>query len=451
MKVTVIGGGSYNWVFGFTRQFVHSQYLSDINLVLMDHNPEALELVGGAAEHYNRAHGSPLRIEKTNDLDASLEGADYVLVSISTGGLEAMRHDLEIPEKYGIYHTVGDSVGPGGWMRAVRNIPVFNDLGARMVRLCPEAWLINVSNPLSVLTRVPERNYRIKTIGMCPAVEDTGRALARLIGAAPDSRLDYVVTGINHGSWFINLFADGLDVLQRLKEMGCYRSDDRIPSQVHLEDFLGEMGGFRAALAIWREIGYLPAIGDRHIVENWPWFIVSQDGAIPFGIQRTPISQRKRWMKEKHDKLAHYAQTGNEAVLGDLGHGDDPICEVVEALSGYRSFLYTTDYVNIGQITGLPEEAVVETRCLFDAAGVHPLASPLPDLLKPLVLPHVLRQEAIIDIALHGTFNELTALVLTDPLCSRLLMGQCRSMIKEMLLANQSLIQNPRLLEFDID
>jgi alpha-galactosidase/6-phospho-beta-glucosidase family protein len=104
--------------------------------------------------------------------------------------------------------------------------------------------------------------------------------------------------------------------------------------------------------------------------------------------------------------------------------------------------------MNIGQISDLPTGAVVETRCRFDGAGVHPFASPMPAILKILTLPHVLRQEAIIDIALSGSFDEMVALVVTDPMCCRLTPGQGREMMKEMLSANREWIQNPRLLEF---
>lgn len=445
-KIAVIGGGSYTWAFGFSRQFVMSEHLRGATLTLTDINASALELVSAAAQRFNAAHDSPLRIETTANLEVALNGADYVIVSISTGGFDAMRHDLAIPERYGILHTVGDTVGPGGWLRAVRNIPVFYDLSERMSRLCPQAWMLNVTNPLTPLTRVPQRDFGIKAVGLCSGVEHSVRALARLAGAAPDSRMDYTVTGIDHGSWYTRLFADGMDVLSRLREFGYCRSDDRLPSQLSTDDPLAESAGLRAGFAIWRELGYLPSIADRHTTENWPWFLAGQTGELPFGITRTTIEERIVWQADKRESLERYA-AGDDDALGQQGHGDDPVVTVVEALSGSRSFLYGSNYANVGQIPGLPEGAVVETRCLFDAAGVHPVCSPMPDLLKILVLPHVLRQEAIIDIALRGSRDELVALVLTDPLCSHLRVGECRAMVEEMLAATRSWISNARLLE----
>ena len=448
MKISIIGGGSYLWTFGFVRQFIQSEYLAGAEVMLMDIDPSALDLVGDAARLYNRSHGSRLRIESATSLDRALEGAQFVLVSISTGGLAAMRHDLEIPERYGIRHTVGDTIGPGGWSRAARNIPVFDDLGLRMKRLCPDGWLINVTNPLTVLTRAPQRNHGIRAVGMCPGVENHARMLATLAGAKKGCQPDYIVTGIDHGSWFTQLHADGMDVLGRLKELGYYRSDDRLPSQVETNDPFMAFTANRAVFAMWREIGYMPSISDRHAVENWPWFLANGEEKLPFGIKRTSVAERERHNEERRQRLIAFLKTSDEGALGDMGHGNDPVGEVIESLRGHRSFLWGSNYMNVGQIPGFPDGAVVETRCRFDAAGVHPQSSPMPDLLKSIVLPHLCRQEAMIDIALRGSFDELVALVVTDPLCCRLRVGQCREMMRELMTANAHLIPNKRLLEF---
>lgn len=448
LKIAVIGGGSVQWTFGFLRQFVRSQPLAGAVVSLMDIDEAALELTGAAGQLYNRAHDSPLIIETTTDTDAALDGAEFVIVSISTGGLEAMRHDLEIPARFGIWHTVGDTVGPGGWARAVRNIPVFHDLARRMSRLCPSAWLINVTNPLTVLTRVPHKCYGINTVGMCPGVEETAKALAVLAGASPEDRRDYVVTGIDHGSFFTSLLAGDIDVLAELQRRGYRRGDDRLPTDVCGEDPLAGQVSLRACFALWAELGYMPAIGDRHTVENYPWFLTRPDGRLDFGIRRTSIEDRLEWRRSHRRQLEAYVANPCEETVRDLGHGDDPIGPIIGSLRGARSQLWGSNYRNLGQIPGVPEGAVVETRCLFDAAGIHPLTSPMPDLLKAVVLPTVYRQEAVIDIALGGTFEQLVALVATDPLCARLEIGQCRQMVRELMEAHRDYVMNPRLLDF---
>ena len=442
MKVTIIGGGSYLWAFGFARQFVLSEHLSDVHLSLMDIDPEALGLVAAAAERINRAHGSPVRIETGTELAAALQGADFVVTCISTGGLDAMRHDLEIPDRYGIPHTVGDTLGPGGWLRAVRNIPVFHGFGARMAACCPDAWLLNVSNPLTVLTRVPEREFGIKTVGLCPGVDETVHTLVRAAGLDP-ARADYVVAGVDHGSWFTRLTVDGIDVLERLREMG-FRTDAEDGADIPSDD--PDVRKMRAAFALWRLLGYLPAINDRHHAENVPWFLPGHAEPLPYGVARTFIEERIAGREERRQKLRHYVETGDDAALAALGHGDDPLVAAIESLAGHRTLTMGANYRNNGQIAALPLGAVVETRCRFDGAGIHPFASPLPPVLQPIVLPIVLCQEQVVDIALRGAFDDLVALVATDPLCSRLPFAQCRRMVREMLEANRTLIKNPKLL-----
>ena len=448
MKVTVIGGGSYQWSLGFCSQFIHGHLLSDVQVCLMDTDPLALDIVFQAAQIMNRSSGSPIGLTKTTELARALAGADFVLVSISTGDLAAMEHDLKIPEKYGIWHTVGDTVGPGGWSRAVRNIPVFHTIASQMKAVCPDAWLINVSNPLTPLTRVPDRCFGIKTIGMCPGAHSQAKRLTDLAGFTACEEPDYTVTGIDHGSWFTRIAADGEDVLARLRELGYCRGDGLLPSEVLTEDPHAEDAHTRAAFALWHELGYLPSLTDRHVVENFPWFLARPTPELPFRLKRTFIEERCQWKAGKKQKIEEFVASDGQAAIGGFGHGGDPILTLIQALCGHRSFLYGANYKNIGQIPGLPEGAVVETRCRFDGAGVHPLVSPMPDLLKCMTLPTVLRQEMIIDIALDGSFDDLVALVLTDPLCSRLAVAQCRDMVRELLTANRALIQNPKLLEF---
>lgn len=445
MKVTIIGGGSYLWSYGFCQQFIHSDTFRGATICLMDIDVEALELVTKAVELENVNAGNFVSIESTTSREEALKEANFVIVSISTGGLDAMQYDLEIPEKYGIYHTVGDTVGPGGWSRAVRNIPVLKDISESMNTHCPDAWLINVTNPLTVLTRVAGQQG-LKTFGFCPGVEEHVRSLATLCDLDSDVRVDYRVTGIDHGSFITELFADGQDLLHVLKEKGFFRSDGDLPSLVETEDKMAVTARSHAIFAIWKEFGYMPGINDRHMVENWPFFQLRAGEALPYGIQRTSVKKRRDLRETRREALVKFIEHGGREKIDELGHGEDPIVEIIEALLGKKPLLYGSNYQNIGQIAEAPMGAVVETRCLFDGAGVHPLCSPMPSAVQSVVLPHIYRQEASIDVVLDGNFDDLVSLVISDPLCSHLSIVDCRKMLQEMLEANQKWIQNPKLL-----
>lgn len=379
-----------------------------------------------------------------------LAGADFILITISTGGLDTMKHDLEIPEKYGIRHTVGDTVGPGGWSRCIRNVPVFYSIAGAVKRICPNAWILNMSNPLTPLTRVPSKYFGLKTIGMCPGVEEMVRTLVGLAGFDPAAaRADFTVTGIDHGSWITGIYANGVNVFDLLKEKGYFRLDDTIPDVQFNDPLMGECS-IRAAFALWRLYGCFPAISDRHTVENHSWYIGNRkDDNLPFALKRTYIGDRKKWYAEMLRKHKAYLQGELPADGVIAGHGNDPVPAVVEALSGGSEFYWASNYGNIGQIEGLPSGAVVETRCRFDSAGVHPFTSPMPDIIKILTLPTVLRQEAILDIALTGTFDELVAIMASDPLCAHLPPVQIQKMARELVEANSDYIPNCNLKKFN--
>ena len=149
------------------------------------------------AEHLASVRGIDLHARATTDRRRRVEGADFVVVNISTGGFESMRHDLEIPERHGVRQSVGDTVGPGGVLRALRNIPVFLDIAADVEDVCPDAWVLNLTNPMTTICRALTRETSLKTVGLCHEVTITQFLLSLLLDV---SFLDLTVTvgGVNH-------------------------------------------------------------------------------------------------------------------------------------------------------------------------------------------------------------------------------------------------------------
>ncbi len=152
-RIVVVGGGSFQWVPKLLIDLVNTPSLADAELVLQDINPDPLEPMADFVRHVVGLKGVNLTVSTTTNQREALAGADYVVVTISTGGFASMRHDLEIPEKHGIKQSVGDTVGPGGIMRALRNIPVLVGIARDMQEVCDDAWLLNLTNPMSALCR----------------------------------------------------------------------------------------------------------------------------------------------------------------------------------------------------------------------------------------------------------------------------------------------------------
>ena len=196
-KITIVGGGSYTWSPQFIRDIVVEPQLAGSTITLHDIDPQPLDLVHALGQKVVDACSGDHVLEKTLDLDEALSGADFVILTISTGGLQAMRQDLEIPEKYGIYQSVGDTVGPGGLARGLRNIPVVVDIARRLQALGPNAWLLNYTNPMTTLCRAVTQQTDIRTIGLCHEFRGVRRHLAALFGV-DETDIKASVGGINH-------------------------------------------------------------------------------------------------------------------------------------------------------------------------------------------------------------------------------------------------------------
>ena len=166
-RITIIGGGSTHWTPRLLVDFANTEALRDLEVTLMDTNPDSLPLMADVAQHIAKARGIGLSVRTTSNLEDSLDGADIVIIALTVGGFASMRHDIQIPARYGIRQPVGDTVGPGGIARALRSVPVVAGVARAMERRCPEALLINVSNPLTALCRGVVRESNIRVVGLC--------------------------------------------------------------------------------------------------------------------------------------------------------------------------------------------------------------------------------------------------------------------------------------------
>jgi len=197
MQITIIGGGSYQWSPELLADLLGTASLHGSHIVLEDIDPRPLEKMVPLAQKVNEALGAGVTISSTTDQKAALEGADFVIVTISTGGFESMAADLEIPARYGIRQSVGDTVGPGGINRSLRNIPVLVGVAENMATVCPDAWLLNITNPMTCLTRSICRQTSIKAVGLCHEVGNWSMDLAIALGK-PAEAVRPTVAGVNH-------------------------------------------------------------------------------------------------------------------------------------------------------------------------------------------------------------------------------------------------------------
>ena len=206
-KIAVIGGGSVLWMPRLGCDMFMEESLDGSELVLVDIDPAAAKLIKNYLEECLRVLKKNWRISIADE-DSALKDAHCVVVSISTGGFEAMDKDYSVPEKFGVYHSVSDTTGPGGIFRTLRNAPVFIALAEKMAKLCPDAWMIHVTNPLSQLTRIVNATGLVRCCGLCHEVAGQLNHLRRFLGLENSDTLDATVVGVNHFTLFTELFSN---------------------------------------------------------------------------------------------------------------------------------------------------------------------------------------------------------------------------------------------------
>jgi alpha-galactosidase/6-phospho-beta-glucosidase family protein len=432
VRICIVGGGSYNWSPILLRDLAATPELTG-TVVLHDIDAAAGEELCRLGRKIASATGSGLSIEANPDQREALRGADAVVVTITTGGLAAMRHDLEIPLRYGIRQSVGDTVGPGGLSRALRGVPVMVELARTMEEVCPDAWMINLSNPMAAFVRAVAKTTRIKVVGLCHELFGVRRVLAKLLETTEDG-LDLHVAGTNHLTWLLAVGVRGEDGLALLRRYLAAGGEIPLtpPATDHMASFQDR---WRLKLALFDAYGYLPAAGDRHLAEFFPYFLRDEDvAAVEYGVLLTRVEHREAMFRAARERVRAWIE-GREPLT--VERSNEELADVIAALATGRERIAIVNLPNRGQIENLPRDAVVETFGVVGATGIRGIAAgALPLGVLSTVQPHVVNQELIVDAALSGDRQLAVQAFLGDPL-----VGDFRStprMVEELIEANRA-------------
>jgi len=336
MKIAFIGGGSVWWTPTLVTDMALTDALAGATLVLHDIDTGALELLALASKRIVAQVGGSLRVATTTDRVEALRDADFVILCVSIGGLAAMRNDLQIPKRYGVYQSVGDTVGPGGLARGLRHIPFAVQVAREMEQLCPDAWLINLTNPMTTICRAVTRATSVRTVGLCHEVTGVRHRLAELFDV-PVEAITLEVAGINH-----------LPVVRRCSVGG--RDGLRM-----LRDWLTKHGPF--VLTLFEQLGVLFGAGDRHVAEFFPGFLTkaSRRGR-RYGIVITTVAQRSIRVRLLRTQIKRFVAGAQK----ELRQSEEQLAPVMAALAGNLEAQFIVNVPNCGQVDNLPRDAVVE-------------------------------------------------------------------------------------------
>jgi alpha-galactosidase len=420
IKLVLIGGGSYGWTYRFITDIACMKELHGMHIVLQDINPDASKLVKALGDKISDAMQAGLRIETSTDLDSCLPGADFVGLTISTGGDDANVLDFAIPAKHGVIQTIADTVGPGGWSRALRNIPVVVDIIKKVEQYAPNAWFMNYSNPMTVLTRTLQQVSRVKSVGLCHELQGLMLHLAAFLGLDDwENDTKVKMAGINHLVWITEMNICGKNGFELLKEYyHKYPEFDHVVTAKIPEDLLYS-GGVNPKQKIKFEflerIGYLPIAGDAHTAEFFRHFLADPETAEQWGVGgHIHTFAHQRGVEDRKRKVEQIL-SGEEALWLKPSH--EHASKIIGALAGGKELITPVNTANIGQIDNLPREAVVETQAYVDSLGIHPLAvGTLPEIIVQYLMQHIPVQEMIVQAGLTGNKDLAIQALSCDPL-----------------------------------
>ncbi|HLN41429.1 MAG TPA: hypothetical protein VK215_03190 [Acidimicrobiales bacterium] len=437
MQVTIIGGGSYQWSPKLITDLLGTPSLAGMHLVLEDIDPGPLEKMEAIARIADDKLGSKATVSSTTDQRRALDGADFVVVTISTGGFKSMAVDIDVPARHGIMQSVGDSVGPGGINRALRNIPVLAGIGYDMEDQCPDAWLLNITNPMTTLTRTVCRETRIKTVGLCHEVGGFCMDLA-IAFQKPHTAVRPVIEGVNHFPVICEVDVDGADGFELLaelvEELGGLDALAPAPGQPEAEPFskLDFARRHLLKLTLLDRWGALLGANDRHLAEFMPGVLTEKSGwGASWGIELTPIARREQHQEGYVAEVDAVLAGKEELATWDSG---ELVAPVIDSLVTGTHRELPLNLPNAGQCPDLPADAVVEAICVVDGDGmrgrdVAPAPAPFAELLRR----HVAVQELTVEAALTGDRALARQAFALDPLAGRGDLRDTEAMVEELL------------------
>jgi len=425
-KVTLVGAGSAVFARQIITDILAVEGLDRGIFALVDIDPVRLDLARRIAERLIELTGRDWTVEASTERLDVLKGTDYVVNSIEVAGLQNVRHDYDIPIKYGVDQCIGDTIGPGGIFKALRTGPAWLEIVADVERLAPSAVVLNYTNPMSILTLAASRSSGLSVVGLCHSVQATSRLLAEFLDVPYDD-LTWRCAGINHNAWFTTLERHGKDLYPQLRERASqpeiYERDPvRFDVMLHLGAFVTESSGhFSEYVPYYRKRpdllerytrpGYLGESG--FYANNWP-----------------------DWRKENDERI-HSMLHGETEI--PLRRSHEYASYIIEAMEHGRPTSIHGNVTNSGSIENLPD-GCVEVECVVGPDGIRPVTfGPLPEQLAALNRSHMAVHELVVQALLERDRRKAMYALMLDPLTAAMCsLDETEKMFDEMWEAERA-------------
>lgn len=409
-----MGAGSTVFAKNVLGDVLLTPSLSDSEIALYDIDAERLNdsklVIDALNEKYNSSKASVKTYLGGKNRKEALRGADFVINAIQVGGYEPSTViDFEIPKKYGISQTIGDTLGIGGIFRALRTIPVLKEFAQDMQQVCPNAWFLNYSNPMAMLTGYMQRHTDIKTIGLCHSVQVCAKQLLDSLDIHPEGGFIDKIAGINHMGWLLEITdIHGNDLYPEIRKRAVKKNETEKHSDMVRFEYI-------------HRFGYYCTESSEHNAEYNPYFIkpnypeLIDKYNIPLDeYPRRCINQIEKW-KEQREKLVGSSDITHERSL-------EYASRIIEAMVTNAPYKIGSNVLNTNLITNLPQNACVEVPCMVDGCGIHPTyIGDLPEQLASMNRTNINAQLLTIKAAVSRKKEDIYMAAMLDPRCGAIL------------------------------
>lgn len=425
VQIAYIGGGSRGWAWTFMTDLALEPDMSGtIRLYDIDKKAaEANKIIGNQVTAREDAVGK-WEYEAYDSIQTALEGADFVVLSILPGTFDEMAVDVHMPERLGIYQSVGDTAGPGGIMRALRTIPMYVEIAEAIRDHAPNAWVINYTNPMSLCVKTLYHVFpQIKAFGCCHEVFGTQKVLKEIVEQKfgveeiDRSEIQVNVLGINHFTWFDYASYKGIDLFPVYKEyIDAHYEEGHHERDKHWMNSSFECA-HRVKFDLFRRYGMIAAAGDRHLAEFMPGnkYLNDPETVTGWKFGLTTVDWRKEDLKNRLEKSRKLVAGEEQVELKPTGEEG---IQLIKALCGLRRMVSNVNIPNTSlQIKNLPADAIVETNAVFERDAIRPVvAGEIPENVKTLIMPHVENHAYTLQAALTCDKELVVKAFLNDPI-----------------------------------
>lgn len=428
-KITFIGAGSFDFTRELVKDVLTYDAFKDACICLMDIDEEKLGFIKKACDKIKAAGNYPASIIATTDREEALNGADGVVITVLTAGPDIFRTDIEIPKKYGVDICVGDTRGPAGIFRFLRSAPVLLDICRDIERICPDAYVLNYTNPMALNCRYLQEMTNVKITGLCHSVQHTAKMLADWIGADMKD-VDYLCAGINHQAFYLKYEWKGEDAYPLIKkavDKEAVYNEEQVRNQLflHLDYYPTESSGHNSEYYPW--FRKRPDLIEKYCTHSTGW----NPGAHAY-ILNEYFRRQNEWKKDIQEWL--------EKDEVELERGQEYAACIFNALFGDgTAFHFNGNVRNEKYIENLPDGCCVEVPVTVGPDGftIHPVGN-LPDQLAVMTNTSARSEELAIKGCINGDKHAVYHAILFDPLTASVLsMDEIQSMVDEMFEANK--------------